>query len=319
MEKAYREVCRMKTVSIVIPAYNASQWIAETLESVLAQSFSDFEVIVVDDGSTDNTANVVSRFKRVQYIHKPNGGEGSARNVGIQAAQGEYIAFVDSDDLWFPDKLRLQLEFLKQTRMGWVYCDGYVFDGSSGKDLHKFSDVTQLHSGDILRPLFFRDFIPSPTPVIHRSVLEDVGYFNESRLIQMREDWELWLRIAARHPIGFVNRPLVRYRKHAGSNTAGENPLIAFESLKAVIESAAAREPVRLGPSKNLALALLHIEIGRSLAGKGNLQDARRVFACAWHLAPFVPQAYVFWLSCWGGALLNVVIRLRRKLFNRYA
>jgi len=305
----------MTTVSVVIPAYNAQAWISETLESVLTQDFDDFEVIVVDDGSTDDTAAVVANFGRVQYIHKPNGGAASARNVGIRAARGEYVAFVDADDLWLPDKLRLQVDLLKRTGLMWVYSDAYAFDGRTGRTLYTFSKLSRLYTDDVLRPLFLNDFIPSPTPVVGRSVFEQVGYFDESEILRKREDWDMWLRIAARYPVGLVNRPLARYQVHSASSTGGEHPLVALESQLAVIERAVAREPERLAHLKNQAIAQVCIGTGRTLARDGNLAEARMLFARAIRLVPGAAEAYLYWLSCLTGKpLLNVAIRLRHWL-----
>jgi teichuronic acid biosynthesis glycosyltransferase TuaG len=282
----------MTAVNVVIPAYNASRWIAETIESVLAQDFHDFEVVVVDDGSIDDTAAVVARFKQVQYILKSNGGEGSARNTGIRATSGEYVACVDADDLWLPDKLRVQTELLRETGLAWAYSDGYAFDSSSGHTLYTFSEVRQHFSGDILRPLLLEDFIPCPTPVIKRSVFEAVGYFDESRLLRMRADWDMWLRIAARYPIGYVGRPLVRYRIHSGSGSNSEPPSVAFESHLAVIERAVSREPERLAPLRKRAMARQCIAAGRIWLGQGDLTMARAMFAQSIRLFPRYAQSY---------------------------
>src|SRR3990170_2838516 len=118
----------MPKVSVIIPTYNREKYIVETLQSVFAQTFTDYEVIVIDDGSTDNTADVLRPYlDRIVYIRKPNGGQGSARNVGIKVAKGEYIAFLDSDDLWMPEKLELQVKYLDNNKdAGLVFTDYLV-------------------------------------------------------------------------------------------------------------------------------------------------------------------------------------------------
>ncbi|MBI3240804.1 MAG: glycosyltransferase [Chloroflexi bacterium] len=305
----------MTTVSVIIPAYNASRWMAETLTSVLAQDFPDFEVIVVDDGSTDDTATVVAKFERVRYIARPNGGEGSARNAGICAANGEYLAFVDADDLWAQDKLRLQMDLLKQTGLAWVYCDAEVFDGETGKGLYLLSRFNRPQVGDVLQSLLLLDFIPCPTPLIRRDVFETAGYFDETDILRMRADWDMWLRIAARYPVGYINCPLARYRVHNASGTSREAVEAAYQSELTVIERAITREPEQLEPLKAHAIANLATRMGRRAARSGDLAEARRLFAQAIRLRPLSARSYVDWL----GALTNppvlgVAIRLRHWL-----
>ena len=309
-------------VSVVIPVYNASRWIAETLDSVLAQDFTDLEVIVVDDGSTDDTAAVVTGFgDRVSCIRKPNGGQPSARNVGIRAARGEYIAFVDADDLWAKEKLRLQMDLLKETKLAWVYCDAFAFDDKSGKRLYRFGNVAHQYAGDILESLFITDFIPSPTPVIRKSVFEHVGYFDEDRAVHIGEDWEMWLRIAACYPIGLVPESLADYRVHPTSMTGSVTPLSRLRGHLGVIEKAMLRESARLGPLYKGVTFNCYIKAGRAMAGQGNVAGAREMFAQAIHCQPDRGSAYVFWLSTLlGSTVLGKVIhlnRLRRRYFDR--
>jgi glycosyltransferase involved in cell wall biosynthesis len=302
----------MPLVSVVIPAYNAARWIAETLESVLAQTFQDFEVIVVDDGSTDDTAAIVARFARARYIRKQSGGPASARNVGIRAAQGEYVAFVDSDDLWSPDKLRLQIDLLRQSGVAWVYCDAYAFDDETRRTLFIFSKVRRQYSGDVLGRLFLADFIPMPTPVIRRNVLEQMGYFDERGEIQnSAEDWDLWLRIAARYPIGLVNRPLAWYRVHTQSRIQSGLPSVIYNAHLNVIELAASREPARLAPLKRRAIAMAAIRIGQMMVRRNDLAHAREMFVQAIRLAPFEWKAYAYWLGTLAGRpVTNTYVRL---------
>ena len=302
-------------VSVVIPAFNSAGWIAETLASILAQEYANLEIIVVDDGSADETTQVVARFERVKLIRKANGGPGSARNMGIRAAHGEYIALVDGDDLWLPGKLRLQMDLLARTGLAWVYCDGFIFDGQTGQNTWTFGRVKRLYQGDILEPLLLNNFIASPTPVIRRDVFEAAGYFDEAGPVHLPADWQQWLRIAARYPIGLVRRRLVRYRVHAGSFSVREDPLDAFDRQMRVIEWAVAREPARLGPLKQRAIANLRIGIGRSLARKGDLPAARQMFAAASRLAPTNVTAYVYWLGARaGGPLLRGGMSMRHWL-----
>lgn len=304
-------------VSVVIPTYNASRWIGETLESVLAQDFTDFEIIVVDDGSTDDTAQVVAGYgERVCCIHKPNGGAGSARNVGIRAARGEYVAFVDADDLWAKEKLRLQLNLLSRTGVAWVYSDALAFDDENGVSLYRLGRLVRQCSGDILESLFLADFIPSPTPIIRRTVFEHVGFFDENKTYQTTADWDMWLKIAAHYPIGLVSVPLAYYRVHSTSMTGSEDAQVVLQAHLAVIERAIAREPMRLGSLKNRRIASCYSWVAGIYARKGMWLEAQRTYVQAIRFSPRLARAYAGWGACFlDGWLWRKSFDLRRQLF----
>jgi len=309
-----QELLIMTMVSVVISAHNASPWIAETLESIFAQTFRDFELIVVDDGSTDDTRQVVARYgPSVRLITIGRSGKSTGKNTGIRAAKGDYIAFVDADDLWTPEKLELQVELLRrQPDLAWAYADGYLFDDSTGKTVGRFGQIARLHSGNILRSLLLVDFIASPTPIVRRDILERVGCFDETLLRHQPEDWDLWLRIAADYPVGLVNQPLVRYRLHAASLTAREEPRSALEGQVFVVERAVARHPECLGNLRNRAIANLYLGTGRVMARNGNTAEAREMFAWAIRLAPYDLRHYGYWLATFTGAGLGNLIAMRR-------
>lgn len=306
----------MPAVSVVIPAHNAAPWLGDTIRSVLAQTYRDFELIVVNDGSTDRTGAVISGFgDKIRCVDQLNQGLPAARNAGIRNALGEWIALLDADDLWLADKLERQISLLGEAeRLAWVYCNAYVFDDTTGTTTSMLNAGRRLAEGDILRQLFLSNFIGTPTPVIRRDVFEDVGMFDET-IVPLGEDWDMWLRIAARHPIGLVRRPLARYRVRRASLSRSLDYRVGFQSLMKVIERAAAREPERLGPLREHSVARLCIGTGRSLSRDGNLAEARKMFARAIQLRPGAAQAYVYWLGCLAGRrALNVLIRLRHLL-----
>ena len=301
-------------VSVVIPAYNASNWIAETLESVLAQDYVPFEVIVVDDGSKDDTMTVVAGFdERVRCIHKPNGGQGSARNVGVRASRGEYIAFVDADDLWVKEKLKIQLDLLVKTGICWVYSDVIAFDDKTGKDLFRFGEKALQYEGDVLESLFLSCFIQSPTPVIHRSIFKTIGYFDESEKLRNREDWDMWLRIASKYPVGLISQPLAYYRVHNTSMTGGEDPIKNLQGHLRVIEKTVDQVPERLLSLKNQAIASCYIGTGQVLALAGNLKTARQMFLHSIYLTPKNWKAYLYWFVClFGKQILEIAVQFKR-------
>ncbi len=295
----------MPQISVVIPAYNAARWIAETVESVLAQTFQDFEIIVVDDGSTDETAAAVAKFKRVKCIHQVNGGLSSARNAGIRAAMGEYIAFIDADDLWVHDKLDAQMALLKQTGLAWVYSDAYAFDSETRSFLFEFSQMRYQHEGDVLQSLLLEDFIPMPTPILKRHVFDEVGFFTEDTNLHSAEDWDMWLRTAAKYPVGFVKRPLAMYRVHPASMIQSALPSVLYTANLNVIELAVSREPSRLANLKKRAVSRSSVRIGQLCVRRNDLHRARGMFAQAIRLSPSRVSAYAYWLGTFAGRRLT--------------
>lgn len=171
----------MPRVSVIIPAYNTAAYLAETIESVLQQTYRDFEVIVVDDGSSDNTAEVARSFAPpVTVLTKANGGPAAARNLAIQNSTGEFIAFLDSDDLWVADKLAEQVALLDAApEIGCVYGEARMFhqDADQKNVIRKIGYTANAS----FKQLLFGDFIPNSTVVIRRSCLAVAGLLNESR------------------------------------------------------------------------------------------------------------------------------------------
>lgn len=203
-------------VSIVIPAFNAAAWVRETLDSALAQTHPRCEIIVVDDGSTDDTATIVqSEYgARVRLARQQNRGLSAARNAGLEAARGSYVQFLDADDLLFPSKIERQLEVLEQRPYYTaVYSDlEYVEDG-----LRRAAGLRQwFASGHILRPLLRRNFIVAHAPLLRTDAVRSVGGFDTS--LSACEDYDLWLRLsAAGHSFYCLDEVLLLYRRVPGS------------------------------------------------------------------------------------------------------
>ncbi len=206
------------SVSVIIPTFNRKCLIIETIESVLAQTFGDFEIIVVDNGGTDDTASVIEQFNdsRIRYHwQEPTGRPAPPRNKGLQMARGKYIGFLDSDDLWIENKLESQLAmFENNPALKWVYCKVAGFDHVTG-NVKESNSGEVYYEGDVCHQLIRHNFIPSASPLIRKTVFNVVGEFNENPILFAREDWELWLRIAAIYPIGFVSEVLAKYRIHS--------------------------------------------------------------------------------------------------------
>ncbi len=234
--KIQTTIYNQPTVSVIIPTFNREHLIQRTISSVLAQTFSDLELIIVDDGSTDNTGEVIQKFTdpRIRYIPlDKNYGGGYARNQGIKAAHGELIAFLDSDDEWMPEKLELQIARLRANDnpfMTVVYCIGYEYYESIKRQKLPKLDT---YEGDVFDYLL-RGWLP-PTAslfMVKRSALIGVGGFDES--LPSFQDYDLWLRLAeANNHFIAVNKPLViRYfhREQIGGDVSAN--LAGFEIFK---------------------------------------------------------------------------------------
>ena len=203
----------MPKVSVIIPTYNREDYISETIQSVLEQTYKDFEIIVVDDGSSDNTKKNLEKFeKRIKLIIQTNSERAIARNNGVKNSSGEYLAFVDSDDIWIKDKLEKQVKILdndKKTIL--VYGQSQRIDKSSNQ-IKTAKRQKEGYSGNIFEKLLYRNFIVSATPVIRRGTFEKTQGF-ETRYVPY-EDWEFWLRLSLLGKFYFINKPLAFYRIH---------------------------------------------------------------------------------------------------------
>lgn len=198
----------MTKISVIIPTYNSAKYIKDTIESVLNQTYKDLEIIVVDDGSTDNTKDIVSKYQ-VKYIYQENKGPAAARNRGIKEAQGEYIAFLDSDDVWMVEKLEKQMAIFENSTYAMIYCDmsHKVNEKIVHKSYLKEKGYRGPGSGDIHERLLKENFIFTPTVLVKKEVLKKTGYFDES--YKICEDYKMWLTIAKKYQIAFLDEVLV--------------------------------------------------------------------------------------------------------------
>ncbi|MDP8217560.1 MAG: glycosyltransferase [Candidatus Theseobacter exili] len=199
----------MNNVSVIIPSFNREYFLKEAIESVLSQKHIDFELIVVDDGSNDQTKQLLSSYNSsLIYIHQKNKGVSSARNAGIKQSQGKYIAFLDSDDLWLPGKLKAQTEWMN-SNTDYAACQTEEMWIRNGKRVNPCKHHKKK-SGYI-----FKDCLPlcivSPSAVmIRRRIFDDVGLFDES--MPVCEDYDLWIRIASNNLIGLIDTPYILKR-----------------------------------------------------------------------------------------------------------
>jgi teichuronic acid biosynthesis glycosyltransferase TuaG len=203
----------MPAVSVIIPAYNAEAFLARAIRSVEAQSFRDFEIVVIDDGSTDGTAEVAQGFSSVRYVLGSHGGEAAARNRGLEEARSELVAFVDADDEWLPEKLARQVAFMDELGSSFSYTDSYlVHDGRRVR----YSSLARPRRGEILEPLI-DDWLDQafliPTEVMaSRTLLKSVGGFESGLPTPGHVDYGLWLKLALRGTrFDYLDEPLALY------------------------------------------------------------------------------------------------------------
>ncbi len=246
----------MPKVSVVIPAYNAMAFLPETLESVLKQTFTDFEVLIVNDGSSDHIVEWATNITdpRVKLISQENQRVSVARNTGIANAQGEYIAFLDADDLWEPTKLEKQVRCLDdQPEVGLVYTWTLLVDQDNNPTGRIFASHAE---GNVWEEVVANDMISSgSSPMVRRSCFETVGVFDRS--LAYAPDRDMWIRIAFRYPFAVVKEPLLRYRQLPNSFSKNRQGMI--QDLRQVTEKAFQSVPLELLYVRNRCYAIINL------------------------------------------------------------
>lgn len=227
-------------VSVIMPTFNHARYLSESISSVRNQSFQEWELIVIDNFSKDNTESIVREYERqdpqIRYFKYSNKGIiAASRNYGIQQAQGEFVAFLDSDDIWLPDKLTDQMsvfDMKKQTGLAYSKAVGFRDDGSL---LHVMPK--KVASGNVFYRLLKDNFIGCSTVVMRKSILDEIGNFDVSPELVSVEDYELWMRCTRNHSVVGIDKVLVKYRIHFQAVSSsrevekGLRPLKALESV----------------------------------------------------------------------------------------
>ncbi len=206
------------TVSVVMAAKNYARFIGQAIDSVVAQTFADWELIVVDDGSTDGTEAIVRPHlidRRVRYVRSDSLGQSRAKNLGVGLTAGEFVAFLDADDAWLPAKLERQLDVFRANPAVGVCFSGRRIIDEAGHELPAACAPAADQRGDVLAAIFRKNFVCFSSAVVRRAVFDHVGGFD--RELDLAIDYDLWLRVAARHPFDFVCEPLVLYRTGHGN------------------------------------------------------------------------------------------------------
>jgi len=278
-------------VSIIIPTCNCGRWVGQAIDSAVAQTYPRCEIIVVDDGSTDGTGEWVQAHygSRINYHWQPNGGVARARNTGLALAQGEYIQFLDADDLLLPGKVACQVSFLEaHPEWAMAYCDNYRFEDDNPSQTIPWSRRDRYGSGHLLDRLVDSGFFLTHSALVQTEWVRHIGGFDEN--LPSNEDWDFFLRLAAAGAqfAYYPDEPLVLYRSHSGSRSSthikhGLSGILVLQKLEQAIGDPEERKRLRIRQAIGnwrFAYGRALFEDGRRLAGwkemsLGLLQDRR--------------------------------------------
>jgi len=287
----------MPKVSVIIPTFNCAQYLPQAIDSVLNQSYQDFEIILVNDGSTDDTQVVVDSYSKkafntIHYIAQENKGLACARNVGIRNAHGNYLALLDADDVWLPKRLELGVAMLDahpeialvHANVVWMTEEGAV-QSEAKRYRNTFSD-------QIVKSLFLRNVhISCPTVLMRRECIDKVGMFDENLARLGCEDRDLWVRIAGHYKIKYIPEVLAYYRLRKSGMS--KDSVKMLQARQYVIEKNASQNPA-LMKYKAAALAIMYRDFADSLLRKKDIVAARKHY---WLSLRKYPLGFWSWCS----------------------
>ena len=309
-------------VSVIIPTYNSDKFIAQSVQSVLEQTYPPYEVIVIDDGSTDGTKDVLRQFSNsIKYFYQVNRGPASARNAGIKMARGEYISFQDADDLWTPNKLEVQVAFLERHQeIGLVFSDIEEFDEENIlvrsciiDKVYEPDSSSQVPLHDPFVKLLIKNFIPTNTVMVRSDCLKKVGLFDEG--LRIVEDRDMWLRIAAHFRIARLPLVLCKRRKHS-SNISKDQEIATF-SLIRVLEKTLNMFP-DLAPAAliNKKLSQLYLSYGYGLLLKNRKAESRQMAFHSLSLATTIKAFELIILTFMKQSVIQFLSLIKRGSFE---
>lgn len=284
-------------ISIITPTYNRADFLGEAIDSVLAQTFDDFELIVVDDGSTDNTSSLVKEYSdhRIRYFYQANQGQSVARNRALEKAKGEYICFLDSDNVWLENKLKKSLEVFKaHPKVDVVYADCILID-EDGNELSRKN--MKRYSGLIAKYMIKDNCVSMNTTMTKRECFNRFGGFDED--CKVADDYDLWLRFSGHYNFHYISEYFVNYR--VMKNQISSDKKRRFDSNERIIKSFLKRFPDVLSKSEvQEGLAVFYMRKSRYFSSVGNRSVAFEAFSKAFFLKPFSPNVW----RCFGRVIL---------------
>ncbi|MBM2832870.1 MAG: hypothetical protein HW406_31 [Candidatus Brocadiaceae bacterium] len=304
---------KIAKVDVIIPTHNRAEFLSSAIASVLNQTFQDFEITVVDDCSKDNILDSVRSFndKRIQFIRNEiHKGEAGSRNVGIMNSNAEYIAFLDDDDEWLPDKLKLQIDLLENSpaTVGVVYT-GYVEVNRANKKI--LWQMIPTQKGNIYNNIFVKNYVGVPsTVVLRRACFEKVGLFDEN--IIYPTDYDLWIRLSNKFCFEYIEKPLVRYYVH--ENSISRNLELRIRGAEKIL-----KKYHQIFSLNSKAHGQCYVQIGKLYCLNGNMKKARDTFLMAIRLQPFEIRNYFYLgISIFGTkAFRKLRDFIKRLLFNQ--
>jgi len=302
-------------VAIIIPCYNSQATLTQTLDSALGQSFADLCIVTVNDGSVDETDIILQEYaqrypEKLCVISQANKGQTIAKNVGIQNSCSEFVVFLDSDDLWTPDKLEKQMALmLSKPNVGLCYTAATQID-IHGAHVGEIN-VSQALRGKCFNELIVRNNIVASSAMVRRSALEDVGLFDES--LRACENWDLWIRIAHGYDVDFVDEPLTCYRLH--SNNMSKNVAKILQARLQVIDKhlPAGSNDAWVKEQRSEAFFKTHWTFAKAYVESLQLSEARQELALALKIRPMKVECYILYLKTLLGPELFKKVRARRK------
>jgi glycosyltransferase involved in cell wall biosynthesis len=274
-------------ISVIIPTFNRVALLKETVQSVRNQTFRDFELIVVNDGSSDGTAQWLDGQPDLRVFTQENRGIAASRNKGAAAARGLWLAFLDHDDLWAPEKLEAQAAFVKANPDVALVA---VRHERLGKKCHEPTDPLWI-KGDLLVKEFSESFIHTSSVMIRADVFEEIGGF--PTCYRFADEFHVWLQIAARYPLAYFNRPLVSIRFYE-ANTSHNRVGVRTDTYDILMRN---YDPTRIPRQIFLRTLADHdISFGRAYVQAGNLREALKWFRSSVHRAPFRLRGWRYFL-----------------------
>jgi glycosyltransferase involved in cell wall biosynthesis len=275
-------------VSVIIPTYNRAGFLENAVASALAQTLQDFEIIVVDDASQDETEKVLSQFqdRRVRLIrHETNRGVAAARNTGVVNSRGKYIAFLDDDDEWLPDKNERQLKLLERSpkSVGVIYTGWVGVDADSGRTLYQ---LTPTQRGEIFNAMLLAGTLaPTSSVFLRKECFEKTGLFDLD--FEYGEDFEMWLRIAKAFEFDYIKEPLVRYSVPRKERSLSANYNVMIKGFEAQLRKYAA-----IFASDKKSHSRCYLSLGVLYCYNGNVRKGRQAFLKGIGRCPFEPRHY---------------------------
>lgn len=266
------ESLRIPRVSVITPTYNRAKFLGMAIDSVLGQTYSDLEHIVIDDGSTDDTESIIDRYRgdaRLRFARQTNSGQAVARNVGLRMARGEFICFLDSDNLWKLDKLERQVRLMDENpKVDIVYGDLDTIDEEGTIDVS--AKQMKRYSGRITKQLLIDNFVSFNTAMTRRRCFDEMGGLNES--VRAGDDYDLWLRFSARYEFLYVPEIFAQYRVMRDQISSDKEK--RFASNKATIERFLAANPGLISQDQQRYVwSRYYVRRGRQRASVGRLKD----------------------------------------------